>query len=228
MPSKSRSRRRSTRRVVAPAVRRVPSAPQRAPPVKLAALAHLPTRYGAFRVMVFLQGRKEHVVLVKGNVVGKRRVPVRLHSSCLTGDALFSLKCDCGPQLQESLRLIGKAPFGVLVYLQQEGRGIGLANKIMAYHLQDHHGLDTVDANRALGLPIDARDFKAAAGILKLLGVQSVCLLTNNPNKVRSLQRNGISVVRRIPLEVKSNAFNRGYLSVKKSKLGHFLKLRPA
>ncbi len=192
--------------------------------IKLAAWANLPTRYGKFVAYAFVsKSGEEQLALVYGDVYGKSGVPARVHSQCLTGDALGSLKCDCGPQLDAALSYISRHGFGILIYLAQEGRGIGLANKIFAYHLQDH-GLDTVEANRVQGLPIDARDFSDAASILRMLGVKSVALLTNNPKKVASLKRNGVPVARRIPLELASNKYNRGYLEVKKRKLGHLLK----
>ncbi len=194
--------------------------------IKLASCATLPTKYGTFKVYAFLtpDGR-EHLLLVKGRVRGKRHVPVRLHSQCVTGDTLGSLKCDCGPQLQAALKYLSRQRCGVLFYLQQEGRGIGLANKILAYHLQDL-GLDTVDANRALGLPIDARDYTATAYLLHRLEVKSVALLTNNPSKVKSLEEEGVAVSQRIPLEVRPNPYNRRYLKAKKRKLGHLLQLK--
>lgn len=190
----------------------------------MAAYAWLPTSYGKFTVFAFLgSDGKEHLALVKGDINARKNVPVRVHSSCLTGDALGSLKCDCGQQLAWALKYIQKKGFGAVLYLQQEGRGIGLANKIFAYHLQDH-GLDTVEANTAQGLPVDARDFRMAAKMLEILGVESVELMTNNPNKVRALKRCKVKVVARIPIQIKSNRFNQAYLQVKKAKMGHLLK----
>lgn len=192
--------------------------------VQLLNRAKLPTRYGNFRVHSFSgsDGAGEHVALVKGQVAGAAEVLVRLHSECLTGDVFGSQRCDCGEQLDASLRRLGRARRGVLLYLAQEGRGIGIANKIAAYHLQDH-GFDTVEANEALGFPADPRDYRVAAGILKILGVKSVVLMTNNPRKITELQRQGITVVRRIPLKVKATPQNRRYLRAKREKLSHLL-----
>lgn len=192
--------------------------------VELLHRAKLPTRYGSFHIYSFAgpDGPGEHVALVKGRVTGLRDVLVRLHSECLTGDAFGSKRCDCGEQLDAALRRLGRARRGVLLYLAQEGRGIGIANKIAAYHLQDQ-GLDTVEANVALGFPADLRDYRVAAGILKLLGVKSVVLMTNNPRKISELQRQGIQVTRRMPLVVKTTAANRRYLRAKREKLAHLL-----
>ncbi len=186
--------------------------------------AGLPTRYGSFRIVSFAGGGQEgeHVALVKGRVAGARDVLVRVHSECLTGDVFGSRRCDCGEQLDAALRKIGKAPRGVLLYLAQEGRGIGISNKVAAYHLQDH-GLDTVEANEALGFPADSRDYAFAASMLRILGVRSVRLMTNNPQKISELQRHGIAVTKRIPLEVKPNPANRRYLRTKREKLAHLL-----
>lgn len=164
---------------------------------------------------------REHVALI----VGKRDASppvVRLHSECLTGDALGSLKCDCGPQLHEALHRIADAPWGVLLYLRQEGRGIGLINKLRAYALQDQ-GFDTVDANVRLGFAIDARDFSVAARMLDLLGIPAVRLLTNNPAKVAGLEAAGISVTERLPLSIESNPHNDRYLATKRDRTGHQL-----
>jgi len=190
----------------------------------LANSAKLPTRYGNFVIYSFTgaDGGAEHVAIVKGRVAGREDVLVRLHSECLTGDALGSRRCDCGEQLQAALRKIGKAPRGILLYLAQEGRGIGLVAKVAAYHLQDH-GLDTVEANEVLGFPADARDYEAAAEMLKILGVRSVQLMTNNPRKISGLQGQGIRVTKRIPLEVKANPANRRYLRTKREKLAHLI-----
>jgi GTP cyclohydrolase II len=147
---------------------------------------------------------------------------IRLHSECLTGDVLGSLRCDCGQQLDAALELIAQAPAGVLLYLPQEGRGIGLANKIRAYALQDE-GLDTVDANLALGLPVDRRDYAAAANILHSLGLSQVRLLTNNPLKEAALERHGIHVAERVPLTIPPNSVNQHYLRTKADRMGHLL-----
>ena len=164
---------------------------------------------------------REHVALVVGQPDGSPPV-VRLHSECLTGDVLGSLKCDCGPQLHAALHLIAGASWGVLLYLRQEGRGIGLINKLRAYELQDQ-GFDTVDANVRLGFAIDARDFGVAAAMLKLLGIGAVQLLTNNPAKVAGLEAQGISVTERLGLSLPSNPFNERYLATKRDRTGHDL-----
>jgi 3,4-dihydroxy 2-butanone 4-phosphate synthase / GTP cyclohydrolase II len=195
--------------------------------VTLQAEASLPTRYGTFNIAVFdvvgLDGSPGEVVaLTHGALAGAQPPLVRLHSECLTGDVLGSLRCDCGEQLEAALALIAEAPLGVLLYLPQEGRGIGLANKIRAYKLQDL-GLDTVDANLALGLPVDRRDYAAAAKILLNLGLNRIRLLTNNPLKSAALERHGIQIVERVPLTVPPNAVNRKYLRTKADRMGHFL-----
>ena len=191
--------------------------------MRVVAVARLPTVFGEFNIVAFENAPdgKEHVALVKGMVRGKKRVPVRIHSECLTGDALGSLKCDCRQQLETALRELSKRACGVLIYLRQEGRGIGLANKIKAYHLQEH-GFDTFDANMLLGFADDLRDYSVAAEMLKLLEVKSIELLTNNPVKIKNLKKHGVRVVKRIPLKIKSNAFNKKYLNAKK-KRGHLL-----
>jgi GTP cyclohydrolase II len=184
--------------------------------------AALPTRFGTFKIAVFeVDGSPgEIAVLTRGSLVGSGPPLVRLHSECLTGDVLGSLRCDCGQQLTAALTLIARAGSGALLYLPQEGRGIGLANKIRAYALQDQ-GLDTVDANLALGLPVDRRDYAAAAEVLRSLGVRQVRLLTNNPLKSESLERHGIQVIQRVSLTVPSNPVNRHYLRTKADRMGH-------
>ncbi|MFH1257753.1 MAG: GTP cyclohydrolase II, partial [Candidatus Micrarchaeota archaeon] len=195
--------------------------------IKEIAQANLPTKYGDFRVYAFEaeNGGNEHAVLVKGTVQNKENVPVRIHSECLTGDTFGSLKCDCGPQLQEAMNFIQKNKCGMIIYMRQEGRGIGFGNKIKAYALQDK-GMDTVEANRALGLPIDGREYHQAAQILRHFKVKSVKLLTNNPLKLASLIACGITVTGRIALEPPSNKHDENYLKVKKKKLGHMLKIK--
>jgi GTP cyclohydrolase II len=161
----------------------------------------------------------EHVALIIGSPNGKPPL-VRLHSECLTGDMLGSLKCDCGPQLQAAIKAIADNGWGMLLYLRQEGRGIGLINKLRAYALQDQ-GFDTVDANTRLGFAVDARNFAVAAQMLRLLGQKSVRLLTNNPNKVASLQAAGIEVVERVPHKLPPNPHNERYLATKRDRTGH-------
>lgn len=186
--------------------------------------ASLPSRFGDFRISVFRVGGSETevVAMVHGEVDGRAPVLVRLHSECLTGEALGSLRCDCGDQLSRALEQIGRADRGVLLYLRHEGRGIGLFDKIRAYALQDG-GLDTVDANVALGLPIDARDYAAAVSVLRSLGVQRVRVLTNNPAKLSALQRHGVEVVERVALETDANAVSLPYLRTKRERMGHLL-----
>lgn len=183
----------------------------------------LPTIYGTFQLSVYtslLDGR-EHSVLVMGNSK-KQPVLTRIHSQCVTGDTLLSLKCDCREQLHQSMQVIKDNGHGIIIYLNQEGRGVGLSNKIKAYALQEK-GLDTVEANHALGLPADSRDYQIAAEILRDLSVSDVILLTNNPQKITGLLRHGIRIVKRIPVSVSPNPFNRSYLTAKKQKLNHRL-----
>jgi GTP cyclohydrolase II len=192
--------------------------------VTLHAEAALPTRFGQFNIAVFeiAESPGEVAALTRGPLHGDVLPLVRLHSECLTGDVLGSMRCDCGQQLNAALQAIAREPSGVLLYLPQEGRGIGLANKIRAYALQDQ-GLDTVDANLALGLPVDRRDYAAAALILQHLGLRRVRLLTNNPSKTAALERHGIQVVERVPIAVPPNAINSGYLHTKANRMGHLL-----
>ena len=192
--------------------------------ILLGSSARLPTRYGQFRVHAFVCPftGEEHVALVRGRVDGRRDVLVRLHSECLTGDVFGSERCDCGEQLDAAMKKIGEADNGVLVYLAQEGRGIGIANKIAAYHLQDH-GVDTVAANQILGFPADLRSYKCAACMLRVLGVKSIRLMTNNPAKIEELEAYGVRVTERIPLEVPAKASNVRYLLTKKQRMRHLL-----
>jgi 3,4-dihydroxy 2-butanone 4-phosphate synthase / GTP cyclohydrolase II len=187
------------------------------------ARANLSTRYGSFEMSVYdTPEHKEHVALTLGAIDDGRPVLVRVHSECLTGDVLGSSRCDCGEQLVESLRFLQKQGRGVLLYLRQEGRGIGLTRKVSAYALQEQ-GLDTVEANLALGLPEDMRDYRVAAEMLLDLGVRRVCLLTNNPAKIEGLERYGVEVVTRIPLGIAPNPSNLEYLRTKREKMGHLL-----
>ena len=190
--------------------------------MNFSAEATLPTRFGKFRARAVQEAQhgKEHLVLLRGRVRGKRDVPVRLHSECLTGDVMGSWRCDCRDQLEKSLRFIDSQGRGVLIYLRQEGRGIGLLNKIRAYSLQEK-GYDTVEANQRLGFEDDLRSYEVAVSILKELGIKSAALITNNPEKIAALEKGGIPVSRRIPLVVKPNRFNAVYLKTKQSKLGH-------
>lgn len=189
-----------------------------------AASALLPTKYGEFRIHVYrdVPTGKEHAAIVKGDVAGNDPILVRIHSECLTGDIFGSRRCDCGWQLQESMRRIEKEGRGLILYLRQEGRDIGLTNKILAYELQEQ-GLDTVEANIQLGHPVDARSYEAAKDILDDLGVTKIRLLTNNPRKVEAMQKLGFNCAERIPLESAPNDTNRGYLETKKDKMGHLL-----
>ena len=192
--------------------------------VRVEAVADLPTRFGRFRIVAFWNNRdgKEHIALVHGDVLGAENVVTRLHSECLTGDALGSLRCDCRDQLGAGLERLAREPRGILLYLRQEGRGIGLLNKIRAYSLQDA-GLDTVDANLALVFRDDERDYAVAAHMLASLTVKSVSVLTNNPRKVAQLEKNGIRVVDRIPHVIPANDHNRFYLETKANRSGHFI-----
>jgi 3,4-dihydroxy 2-butanone 4-phosphate synthase / GTP cyclohydrolase II len=192
--------------------------------VKRIAEAVLPTPYGTFRVIAFENqvDQREHVALVKGEIQGRRNVLVRMHSECLTGDVFHSLRCDCGEQLHAAMRRIEEAGAGAVVYLRQEGRGIGLANKIRAYSLQDD-GQDTVQANETLGFKPDLRDYGIGAQILLDLGLSSIRILTNNPRKVVGLEGYGLKITGREPIQVTPSDFNRGYLSAKRDKLGHLL-----
>jgi GTP cyclohydrolase II len=197
--------------------------------VRVVATASLPTRFGDFRILAFSLGedQKEHVAIVHGTLAGADDVPTRLHSECLTGDALGSLRCDCRDQLEGALRHIAAVDRGIVLYLRQEGRGIGLVNKVRAYALQDG-GLDTVDANRALGFGDDERDYAIAAQMLGVLGVRSVRLLTNNPAKIRQLEHHGVVVTGRIPHAPPPNEHNRTYLETKAARFGHYLDVSPS
>lgn len=193
--------------------------------VAMSAVADLPTRFGHFQIVAFGdRDGAEHAALVKGDPWGAEKVPVRLHSECLTGDAIGSLRCDCRDQLEASLRFIGEQERGLVLYLRQEGRGIGLVNKIRAYALQDD-GLDTVEANRALGFRDDERDYGVAAHMLRLLDVRSIRIITNNPRKIAGLEQHGIRITDRLPLVVPPNEHNVFYLSTKAQRSGHWIDL---
>ncbi len=194
--------------------------------VRIDAVANLPTRFGDFRIVAFWNNRdsKEHVAIVHGDILQGEDVVTRLHSECLTGDALGSLRCDCRDQLGTALERISREPCGLLLYLRQEGRGIGLLNKLRAYALQDK-GLDTVDANLALGFRDDEREYAVAAHMIASLTVRSVRLLTNNPKKVHELEKSGIRVSGRIPHVIPANEHNRFYLQTKATRSGHLIDL---
>jgi GTP cyclohydrolase II len=192
--------------------------------VRVVSVAELPTRFGSFRVAAFWNNRdeKEHLAIVNGDIVGASDVLTRLHSECLTGDALGSLRCDCRDQLMVGLQSIAEAPCGLLLYLRQEGRGIGLINKIRAYALQDR-GLDTVEANRALGFRDDERDYAIAGHMIHSLGVSSVRLMTNNPEKIEQLTDHGVDVAGRVAHLIPPNEHNRFYLETKARRSGHWI-----
>lgn len=194
--------------------------------INYVASSKLPTPFGVFTMHGFEDSEtgKEHVALTMGDVGSGEPVLARAHSECLTGDALFSMRCDCGYQLEEALRSVAEAGRGVVLYLRQEGRGIGLLNKIRAYHLQDL-GADTVEANERLGFGADMRDYSMCQPMLEHLGIKAIRLMTNNPRKVKALSGAGVEVVERVPLQVGRNPHNDGYLKTKASKLGHFLPL---
>ncbi|MDD2723650.1 MAG: GTP cyclohydrolase II [Methylovulum sp.] len=184
----------------------------------------IPTRHGEFILHYYSNSldRKEHIALVKGEVAHQDNVPVRIHSECFTGDVLGSRRCDCGEQLDMAMHLIDQADCGVLIYLRQEGRGIGLLKKLQAYNLQDQ-GMDTVDANLHLGYQADEREYGIAALILESLQIQSIKLITNNPEKIEGLKKLGVNIAGRIPIEVIANTDNLGYLQTKAKKMAHWL-----
>jgi len=192
----------------------------------VAGVAQLPTRHGSLRIVSFHFGdpSAEHVAIVSGEVSHAGTIPVRIHSECLTGDVFGSLRCDCRDQLQQAIDRLAHDGPGVILYLRQEGRGIGLTNKVRAYALQDR-GLDTVDANKALGFPDDTRDYAVAGEMLQALGVRSVDLLTNNPEKVAQLEMTGVEVRRRLSIQPPANEHNVGYLQTKARRSGHLLSL---
>ncbi len=188
------------------------------------ATANLPTKYGDFRIVAFTNNRdgKEHIAIVAGDVEGKQGVLCRIHSECMTGDVCGSLKCDCGPQLDLALEQLHDAGAGIILYMRQEGRGIGLANKIKAYSLQDQ-GLDTVEANQHLGFDDDMRDYAIAAKMLQILNPESIVLMTNNPSKLDGMRAAGIPIDARLPIKISPNPHNLFYLNTKRDKSGHIL-----
>lgn len=190
--------------------------------LKFVESARLPTQWAEFTICGFEdeQMGKEHIALVLGDVANGEPVDMRMHSECLTGDALFSMRCDCGPQLEAALKHIAQVGRGVVLYLRQEGRGIGLINKIKAYHLQDG-GADTVEANEQLGFDADLREYDIAHDMLTHLHIKQIRLMTNNPRKVNALEQHGVEVVERLPWNHGENPHNSYYLSTKAGKLGH-------
>ncbi|TAL61280.1 MAG: bifunctional 3,4-dihydroxy-2-butanone-4-phosphate synthase/GTP cyclohydrolase II [Bacteroidetes bacterium] len=194
--------------------------------VKREVSVHLPTPFGNFEMIAYKQttSNQEHLAIVKGTWKKDEPVMVRVHSCCLTGDIFGSLRCDCGPQLHKAMEMIEKEGKGVIVYMNQEGRGIGLMNKLKAYKLQEE-GKDTVEANHALGLPMDSRDYGVGAQILRDLGINKLRLLSNNPKKRAGLLGYGLEVVENIPIEIQSNTHNKKYLQTKRDKMGHSLKV---
>ena len=191
--------------------------------IKLIEKVFFPTCWGEFELYAFEDNQFHiHFALAKGKIQNKKNVICRIHSKCLTGDALGSIRCDCRQQYEEAMKYISKKKLGVLIYLDQEGRGIGIKNKIKAYALQDQ-GYDTVEANLKLGFKADERDFSLAAEILKLLKVKSISLITNNPKKIKELEKNKVRVVKRIALKINGTKYSKKYLQIKKIKLGHMI-----
>ena len=196
--------------------------------VHRAAETTIPTEFGGdFSIIAFENDVDDltHIALVKGDIEPEKPTLVRVHSECMTGDIFGSLRCDCGDQLHKSMAMIQEAGSGVIIYLRQEGRGIGLVNKLKAYELQQKHGLDTVEANRELGFKDDLRDYGIGAQMLRNIGVRKIRLLTNNPKKMVGLDGYGLQIIEQIPIEVPANEHNRCYLECKKAKMGHLLNL---
>ncbi|MHA1225905.1 MAG: GTP cyclohydrolase II [Candidatus Hodarchaeales archaeon] len=193
--------------------------------VMIVAVADFPSKYGKFRIIGFVNNkdREENIALVKGDVFNGEGVLTRVHSACLTGDALGSLRCDCGPQLGKALEMIESEGRGIVLYMQQEGRGIGLLNKLRAYALQDE-GFDTYDANVVLGFGPDMRDYEVASEMLEKLGVKSIRLITNNPEKIKQLKKH-FRIIERVPLELPPSEYNLNYYKTKKERFGHYLSI---
>lgn len=198
--------------------------------VKAVVNVDFPTRHGEFKLHLYEDAvtHENHLALVKGDVRGKKNVLVRVHSSCVTGDIFHSMRCDCGEQLEHAMAMVNAEGCGVILYMHQEGRGIGLANKLHAYHLQEKKGMDTVEANIALGFPADLRDYGIGAQILADLGLTSIRLITNNPRKIIGLEGYGLTVNARVPVEISPNPSSKRYLRTKKEKMGHILSLKTA
>lgn len=194
--------------------------------VAIVSVADFPSIYGKFRIIGFVNNkdRKDHIVILKGEIGDGENLLTRVHSACLTGDALGSLRCDCGPQLHSALEFIDREGRGAVLYHQEEGRGIGLVNKLRAYALQDG-GYDTLDANIALGFRADERDYRIPAEMLRKLGIKTVRLMTNNPEKVSDMEKSGISVTERVPHELPAHAHDRAYMETKRDRFGHLLDL---
>jgi 3,4-dihydroxy 2-butanone 4-phosphate synthase/GTP cyclohydrolase II len=192
--------------------------------VKCISTANLPTAYGDFKILIYESDFEnvQHIVLVKGEISDKDNVLVRVHSECITGDVFASRRCDCGSQLHKAMEMIENSQTGVVLYMRQEGRGIGLGNKIKAYKLQEE-GMDTVEANIELGFPEDLRDYGIGAQILADLGLKKIRLITNNPKKIIGLEGYGLEIVERVPIEINANNENLNYLKTKRDKLGHFI-----
>jgi len=192
--------------------------------IEFVSSAKLPTKYGEFEIRIYREKLTsiDHVALIKGDISKAKEVLVRVHSECLTGDVFSSLRCDCGPQLEKSLKMISKSKAGILLYMRQEGRGIGLGNKIKAYSLQEK-GYDTVEANIKLGFKPDLRDYGIGAQILSDIGVKNMIILTNNLRKIVGLKAYGINIIKRLPIKIRPNKYNKNYLFAKKLKLGHFI-----
>ena len=194
--------------------------------VQCVSITNMPTKYGEFKAHCYINklNGEHHIALVMGNISDGESVLCRVHSECLTGDVFGSLRCDCGQQLDKAMRMIAEKGRGVLLYMRQEGRGIGLVNKLKAYHLQDN-GMDTLEANIALGFKGDLREYYIGAQILRDLEIRSLELLTNNPDKIYQLEDYGMEIIRRIPIEIEANKYDSFYLKTKQDRMGHLLNI---